>query len=57
MLNKLLIKLLNHKMNKLIINKCKQCTNKGNCYICNIYYNKQVIKDMLINLKERRIWE
>lgn len=55
MLNKLLIKMLNHKMNKLIINKCKQCTNKGNCYICDIFYNKQDIKDMIIDLKERRI--
>lgn len=55
MLNKLLITMLNHKMNKLIINKCKQCTNKGNCYMCDIFYNKQDIKDMIIDLKERRI--
>lgn len=55
MLNKLLIKLLNHKMNKLIINKCEQCTHKSRCYFCGIFYNKRDIEDMIINLKELRI--
>lgn len=48
MLNKLLIKLLNHKLNELMPQKCKQC-------YCDIFYDKEVIKDMIIDLKGRRI--
>lgn len=55
MLNILLIKLLNHKLNELMSQKCKQCTNTGKCYYCDIFYDKEVIKDMIIDLKERRI--
>ena len=55
MLNKLLIKLLNYKMNKLMFRHCNQCTNKDNCFVCNIFYKKNDIKDMIINLKGRKI--
>ena len=55
MLNKLLIKLLNHKLNKVMLQKCKQCTNTGKCYICDIFYIKKDIEGMIIDLKERRI--
>lgn len=55
MLNKLLIKLLNYKMNKLMFRHCIQCSKKANCFVCDIFYNKEDIKDMIINLKERKI--
>lgn len=55
MLNKLLIKILNHKLNKLMLQKCKQCTNTGKCYFCDIFYNRENIEDMIKDLKERKI--
>ena len=55
MLNKLLIKLLIHKLNKLMLQTCKQCTTTSKCYCCDIFYNKEDIKDMIIDLKERRM--
>lgn len=51
MLNKLLIKLLNHKLNKLTLRKCKQCTNTDKCRNCYIFYNKKDIENVIIGLK------
>lgn len=55
MLNKLLIKLLNHKLNKLKLQKCKQCTYTNKCYNCYIFYNKKDIENVIIDLKLRGI--
>jgi hypothetical protein len=55
MLNKLLIKLLNHKLNKLMSQKCKQCTNTNKCSNCYIFYNKKDIENVIIDLKWRSI--
>jgi hypothetical protein len=55
MLNKLLIKLLNHKLNKLMLQKCKQCTNTNKCFDCYIFYNKRDIENVIIDLELRNI--
>lgn len=55
MLNKLLIKILNHKLNKLMLQKCKQCTNTNKCFDCYIFYNKRDIENVIIDLELRNI--
>lgn len=55
MLNKLLIKLLNHKLNKLMLQKCKQCTNTNEWFDCYIFYIKRDIENVIIDLELRNI--
>lgn len=55
MLNKLLIKLLNYKLNKLMLQKCKQCTNTNKCFNCYIFYTKKDIENVITDLKLKGI--
>lgn len=56
MLNKLLILILKHKMQKLVYKNCGECAKLLGCdYYCDIYLKKRGIKIIINYLKERKI--
>lgn len=52
MLNRLLIIILKHKLQKLVYKNCDACNNITGCYCCNIFYVTRDIKDVLHHAKE-----
>lgn len=55
MLNKLLIKILKYKEQKLYNKNCKECNLSLDCYNCNVQFIKNNIKAMNGYLKRRKI--
>lgn len=55
MLNNLLIKILNHKIQKLVYKNCGVCNHSLGCDYCDIYFMQRDIKDVVRHLKERKI--
>nr|DAQ12806.1 MAG TPA: hypothetical protein [Caudoviricetes sp.] len=55
MLNRLLIIILKHKLQKLVYKNCDACNNITGCYCCNIFYVTRDIKDVLHHAKEGKI--
>lgn len=55
MLNKILIKLLNYKTDKIASKKCKSCIFTDECYCCDFFCINHHIKAIIKVLKERKI--
>lgn len=55
MINKLLIKILNHKKQKLVYKNCGICNYPLQCDYCDIYFMQRDIKDVIRHLKEGKI--
>ncbi len=55
MLNKLLIIILKHKIQKIVYKNCGECNQPVSCDYCNAYIIQRDIKDVIYDLKERRI--
>lgn len=55
MINKLLIKILKYKKQKLIYSKCRICEMKRCCDDCRTYYTRIDIEDIIKHLKGRKI--
>lgn len=57
MLNKLLILILKHKIQKLVYKQCGDCADiePNGCDYCDIYLMQKDIKDVIYHLKEKRI--
>ena len=55
MINKLLIKILKHKKQKLVYKNCGICIYPLQCDYCDIYSMQRDIKDVIRHLKERKI--
>lgn len=55
MLNKILIKIIKYKGQKLYNKNCKDCSFRFDCYNCNTQFIKNNIKAMKGYLKRRKI--
>lgn len=44
MLNRLLIIILKHKLQKLVYKNCDACNNITGCYCCNIFMLQEILK-------------
>lgn len=55
MLNKLLIKILNHKIQKIVYKNCGECNQPVSCDYCKAYIIQRDIKDLIYDLREEKI--
>ena len=55
MINKLLIKILKYKKQKLVYKNCGICNYPLQCDYCDIYFMQRDIKDVIRHLKEGKI--
>ena len=55
MINKLLIIILKHKIQKIVYKNCGECNQSVSCDYCNAYIIQRDIKDVIYDLKEGKI--